>query len=1113
MNVDFFSNILKKSDEYNLIEESIKQGEFPLQVSGVSGPVSAHLAASLCKNTNLNGIFICQSEYDAKKMCADLDFFYGTEVIFYPSKEIDYYETLAKSNDLVNERLAALKRLIYSTDKTMLVMSIDALLQFTIDFDLYVDSFMEFSVGDEINLSTLAEKLTKLGYTNEEMVEGKGQFSVRGGIVDIFSPEANNPYRLEFFGDFIDSIREFDAIEQTSIENVEKISVTAASETSQDGSLTSVISYFDKDALIFFSEPVQISERAEGYQWDINETVKTLMDKEVITEAKERYIIDYNEICSVLAKRRIITLSALLQTSKEFKPKKTASLTMGAHSAYTGLNDFFFEDLEGWLSKKYTVILPAGSYSKTEKLAESFRERNISVTIFDRNKDLPEAGKVYITEGMLKKGFYYTDIRLCVISDEELFGRSVKKSKRVKRTDSASKINSFTDLKPGDYVVHKIHGIGRYSGLNTLTVEGFNKDYLKIEYSGDDVLYVPCDSLELIQKYIGKDGTLRLNKMGGADFARQKSRVKESTKELAEELIKLYSARQYQKGYAFSPDTTWQAEFEARFPYDETDDQLTSIEEVKKDMESERPMDRLLCGDVGYGKTEVALRAAFKAVMDSKQVAYLAPTTVLTMQHYNTFVSRMKDYPIKIELLSRLKTPSQQKEILKQLKSGEIDIVIGTHRLLGNDVEFKDLGLLVVDEEQRFGVKHKERIKEMKNNVDVLTLSATPIPRTLHMSMINIKDMSTLSSPPEDRHPVATVVTEYNDGVMIDAIKKELSRGGQVYYLHNRVGGLSTIAKRISDAIPDAKVRFAHGQMGEGELEEIMMDMLEGDIDVLVCTTIIETGLDISNVNTIIIDDADRLGLSQLYQLRGRVGRSNRRAFAYLFYKKNKALKEEAVKRLNAIKEFTEFGSGFKIAMRDLEIRGAGNILGAEQHGHMDSVGYDMYCQILAESIGELSGETIKEEEPVVIDLPVEAHIPPTYIKSHTARLEIYKKIAQVSSQEEFLDISDEITDRFGDMPKSVISLLDVALIKAICAEVGLKDVSQKNDRIIFTFSGNVDFEIISSLIAKYNGRILLSAGKVPYFSFNPNAQEKKNLLSCVKSLLQAFKLLHQSKN
>lgn len=1110
--MDFFSKALKKSDEYNLIEEKICDKQYPMQITGLSGSTNAHLIASLCKNLNEDGIVVCQSEYDAKRLYADLTFFCGDGAVYYPSKEIQYYDALATSNEYINERLSALKSLINSKKNTIFVLSVDALLQPTIDFGAYVDSIFEIAVDDEIKIQSLSEKLVKLGYTHEDMVEGKGQFSIRGGIVDIFSPDGDNPYRLEFFGDFVDSIREFDAISQTSIENIDKVTVTAAKENSLSGDMPSVISYFDTDALIFFNEPIAISERAEGYLWDINETVKSLIEKEVITEPKEKYIHDYNDTVRILSKRKFIAVSALMQSSKDFKAKSSVSFTVGSHGTYSGMNDFFFEDLTGWLNKKYSVVLPAGTKDKAEKIAESFSERGINATFVSNDNAEVEPGKIYICSGSLKKGFYYPEIKLCVISDEELFGRTVKKRKRFKKSDSISRITSFTDLKPGDYVVHLTHGIGRYAGLNTLTIDGFDKDYLKIEYNGDDVLYVPCDSLEQLQKYIGKEGKLRLNKMGGADFARQKSRVKESTKELAEELIKLYAARSKQKGFAFSPDTSWQAEFEARFPYDETDDQLRSIEEVKKDMESEKPMDRLLCGDVGYGKTEVALRAAFKAVMDSKQVAYLAPTTVLTMQHFNTFVRRMKDYPIKIELLSRFKTPSEQKKIIKGLKDGEIDIVIGTHRLLGSDIEFRDLGLLVVDEEQRFGVKHKERIKEMKNNVDVLTLSATPIPRTLHMSMVSIKDMSTLSEPPEDRYPVATVVTEHNEGIIIDAIKKELSRGGQVYYLHNRIGGLSTIARKISQLIPDSRVRFAHGQMEEGELEEIMMDMLDGEIDVLVCTTIIETGLDIPNVNTIIIDDADRLGLSQLYQLRGRVGRSNRRAFAYLLYKKDKMLKEEAVKRLSAIKEFTEFGSGFKIAMRDLEIRGAGNLLGEQQHGHMESVGYDMYCRILEESIGELTGAPVKEEISVVVDLPVSAHIPASYIKNHTTRLDIYKKINNLENEQDYMDIYDEITDRFGDVPKTVSALLDIAMIKALCKDTGLKELSLKNDRIMFYFAQDVNIKILSELISKYKGRILFSAGKEPYFSFNANSEEKKNLLSSIKSLLQAFKVLHTEK-
>ena len=1111
--MDFFSKVLKKSNEYNLIEENIRQGDFPLQITGLSGATKAHLVTSLCKNLQKNSIVVCRSEYDTKKLYEDLLFFCEKDVVYYPAKEIDYYDTLAKSNEYINERLLALKSLINARNNTIFVLSIDALLQFTIDFDSYINSVFEISVDDEIKILDLSKRLVSLGYTHEDMVEGKGQFSIRGGIVDVFSPEADNPYRIEFFGDFVDSIREFDAIEQTSIENIEKITISAATEEQMTGDEASVITYFNKDSLIFFDEPVAISERAENYLWDINETVKSLVEKEVITTVKDKYIHDYNEIVGKLTKRKFIAMSTLLQSSKDYKAKKTVSFTTGVHSSYTGLNDFFYEDLASWISKKYTVVFPVLNKEKGKFIAENLKEKGVYTTFISKEDEVLGEAKVYICDGALKKGFYYPEIKFCIISDEELFGRNIKRKKaRFKKSDSMNKINSFTDLKSGDYVVHKIHGIGRYVGIDTLSVDGHLKDYLKIEYSGDDFLYVPCDNLEPLQKYIGKEGVLRLNKMGGADFAKQKSKVKESTKELAEELIKIYAQRKHQKGYAYAADTAWQTEFEARFPYDETDDQLRSIEEVKRDMESERPMDRLLCGDVGYGKTEVALRAAFKAVMDSKQVAYLAPTTVLTMQHFNTFIGRMKDFPIKIELLSRFKTPAQQKKIIKELKNGEIDIIIGTHRLLGNDIEFKDLGLLIVDEEQRFGVKHKERIKEMKNNVDVLTLSATPIPRTLHMSMVNIKDMSTLSSPPDDRYPVSTIVTEYNEAIAIDGIKKELSRGGQVYYLYNRVNGISTKAKKIADSIPDAKVRYAHGQMEEGELEEIMVDMLEGEIDVLVCTTIIETGLDIPNVNTIIMEDADRLGLSQLYQLRGRVGRSNRRAFAYLFYKKDKMLKEDAVKRLSAIKEFTEFGSGFKIAMRDLEIRGAGNLLGAEQHGHMNTVGYEMYCRILEESIGELTGAPVKEEEPATIDLPVSAHIPATYIKNHTVRLDVYKKIAALNSEDDYLDICDEITDRFGDAPKSVISLLDVAMIKALCKETGIKEISYKNERVFFYFASGVDFEALSELIAKYNGRILFSAGKEPYFTLNMSNEEKKNFLGSIKSLLQAFKDLHPSK-
>ncbi|MBO5930389.1 MAG: transcription-repair coupling factor, partial [Clostridia bacterium] len=762
----------------------------------------------------------------------------------------------------------------------------------------------------------------------------------------------------------------------------------------------------------------------------------------------------------------------------------------------------YYQDLKVW-QKGYTVVFSV-EQDRREALMGDLNAAGFSVCEADGKK--LSRKKINFVAGGLKQGFYYEETQIAFFGEEEIFGKSKRRSLRKKKLDSAARIRDFNDLNIGDYVVHRTHGIGQYMGLDTLEVEGKRHDYLKVKYNGDDFLYVPTDQLDLLQKYVGKDGVVRLNKMGGADFARQKNKVKASTVELAKELIALYSARQNAKGFAFSPDSEWQKSFEEAFPYEETDDQLRSIAEVKQDMESLRPMDRLLCGDVGYGKTEVALRAAFKAVMDSKQVAVLAPTTVLVMQHFNTFCERMQKFPVRVAELSRFKTKREQTQIIKQLKSGEIDIVIGTHRLLGNDIEFKNLGLLVVDEEQRFGVKHKERIKEMKNNVDVLTLSATPIPRTLHMSMINIRDMSVLTEPPENRFPVRTVVMEQNDAVTNDAIRRELSRGGQVYYIHNRISSIDSVARKLQNAFPDAKIAVAHGAMEEEPLEEIMMEMLAGTIDILVCTTIIETGLDIQNVNTIIIEDANKMGLSQLYQLKGRVGRTNRRAFAYLLYRPDRVLNETATKRLRAIKEFTEFGSGFKIAMRDLEIRGAGNILGAEQHGHMDTVGYDMYCELLAQSVSELSGIAPKEEWQPTVDINVEAYIPPSYIKNHAQRLDIYKKIASIESEADKIEVESEICDRFGDLPNSVSSLVAVAEIKYLAKECGLCEISVKEEAITCHFHDDMQLEAIAELVSIYGNRFLVSAGTKPYMVLKFSKNKGEDLLACVKKLLQNYK-------
>lgn len=1104
-----FETILNTKKEWKQLNQYFGEGISPLSVTGLTEQAKAHVTAHLCAQKQTGAMVVCDSDYSARRFCEALRFFTEAESIYYPSKEIEYYKVDAKSNELEAQRLAALGRLAEEGEQAVFVLGVDALLQFAADFAAFRQSIITLEDGGSYHVETLLEQLTNLGYVHEDMVEARGQFSVRGGIVDVYPPAAENPYRIEFFGEDIDSIREFDPIMQTSVQRLDAIKIEAAREqTAGTKGHPCVADYIADEAIVFFDEPERIRERAEGYLWDINETVAALLEKGVIEEAKPSYIHDYQKVLEKLLQHNFVGLFTLPQSTQDYRPKMIVNITGHDINTYSGHRDMLYVDVEDWLKQGFAVCIAASSALQAEALFREFSELDFPAFL-SKNPDEAVAGRVLITEKALKRGILYPESGLVLLSDSEIFGRETRKARR-KKAPKGNKLKSFDDLDIGDYVVHSTHGIGQYVGLDTLTVEGHLKDYLKIKYAGDDFLYVPCDQLELLQKYIGKEARVRLSKMGGADFGRQKARVKKSTMELAQGLIQLYAARQASKGYAYTPDTTWQKEFEDRFPYEETDDQLTAIREVKEDMESARPMDRLLCGDVGYGKTEVALRAAFKAVQDSKQVAYLAPTTVLALQHYNTFVSRMKDFPVRVELLSRLISQKEQSAILKRLKNGETDIVIGTHRLLGKDIEFHDLGLLVIDEEQRFGVKHKERIKEMKHNVDVLTLSATPIPRTLHMSMINIKDMSVLSEPPQDRYPVSTYVVEYNPVIIENAIKKELSRGGQVYYLHNRTQSISACARRLAESIPGARVRFAHGQMDPETLEDVMLQMQAGEIDILVCTTIIETGLDIQNVNTMIVEDADRLGLAQLYQLRGRVGRSNRRAFCYLTYRRDKSLREEAVKRLSAIREFTEFGSGFKIAMRDLEIRGAGNLLGAEQHGHMETVGYDMYCRLLEECVNELQGRPATEEdwEPQ-LDFEADAYIPATYIRNHRHRLEFYKKIATVANEEDSRDTADELIDRFGEYPACVGNLLLAAECKALAKQTGIAQITMRDNNILFYFKNSFDPALIAQLIGAYKGKILLSAGQKPYFSYRLTDAEKKTVLASIKSLLQTYKDLH----
>ena len=1101
-----FLSAAKDLRGFSEIEKLLGKGA--VNAVGLNAPAKAHFAAMLCLDLSRQGIYITDSDYSAKQKAEELSFYFPEKAYYYPSKELEFFKADAKSHELQNLRLEIIEKLASGAKDSVTVMSVDAALQFTVDIVAYRESALDVTAGSELSVESVIKKLTDMGYSREDMVEGKGQFSVRGGILDVFPPSAENPYRIELFGDEVDSIRTFDVFTQVSVENIDSAKIGPADEAFRSKNAdTCVLEYFEDNAVVFFDEPQAISERVEGLNWDIEETVKALAEKDKNFKFQEKYIHNYFDVLRELLKHPFIGLLELPRSVRDYHPKAEFNINAGEIGKAPVERDRFYEELRGWLQNGYNVVFSVDG-QRQEALSEDLSAAGFSVTNAENGSAKPD--KINLVAGGLHKGFYYEESKIAFFGEEEIFGRAPKRRIKRKKMDSASRIRDFNDLNIGDYVVHRTHGIGQYMGLDTLEVEGKRHDYLKVKYNGDDFLYVPTDQLDLLQKYVGKEGIVRLNKMGGADFARQKKKVKESTAELAKELVALYSARQNAKGFAFSPDTEWQKAFEEEFPYVETDDQLRSIAEVKQDMESVRPMDRLLCGDVGYGKTEVALRAAFKAVMDSKQVAILAPTTVLVMQHFNTFTSRMKKFPVKVAELSRFKTKKEQTQIVKQLKSGEIDIIIGTHRLLAKDIAFKNLGLLVVDEEQRFGVKHKERIKEMKNNVDVLTLSATPIPRTLHMSMINIRDMSVLTEPPENRFPVRTIVMEQNDAVTNDAIRRELSRGGQVYYIHNRISSIDSVARKLQKSFPDARISVAHGAMEEEPLEEIMMEMLEGKIDILVCTTIIETGLDIQNVNTIIIEDANRMGLSQLYQLKGRVGRTNRRAFAYLLYRPDRVLNETATKRLRAIKEFTEFGSGFKIAMRDLEIRGAGNILGAQQHGHMDTVGYDMYCELLSESVSELTGITQTEDWQPTVDINVEAYIPPSYIKNHTQRLDIYKKIASIESDEDKLDVEGEICDRFGDMPDSVAALISIAALKYMAKAGGISEITVKDDKIMCYFKTQMDLEAIAGLVSEFGSNFFVSAGTKPYMVLKFDRKNEENLLLFVKNLLQKYKkLLH----
>lgn len=1164
---DYIIEPLLESKDYKNIIENITK-EFHISINGPSESQRAHISYAICSHLNSKGIFIAYNDLQARKIYEDFSYFFDKDVILFSSKEIMLHDVEAKSYDAVYDRITALDRILKS-DYRFIVISAEAICQKLIDRELFKSSCLNFDQDSRIDLTFLIHKLVSIGYERVTTVEGKGQFAVRGGIIDIFPVNSENAYRIELFDDEIDSIRTFDVLSQRSVERTESIEILPAREMLYDRSeLDGIISriqndltaqkekidknvqqdylikldekishdiekfkenfYFpgmdkyipyiiqkpalitdyiaEENTIVFIDEPKRFQQRIENILNENAEMCKSLLEKGQLLPGCFDLYFEFDYIWRRLYEKKSVYFNTIMTDEVLLAGSRKLSIASRLLNSYQGNSDLMVEDIKYWKKSNFRVLILAGTRSRGEMFEETLKNKEVEAVYIDGIKEGILPGQVVITHGSLSKGFEYPDAEFVVVSGKELFGQDRKLKRQAVKKVKGKKINVFTDLNVGDFVVHQFHGIGKYIGIEQLTVENIKKDYLKIQYQDGAFLYVPTSQLDLIQKYIGSEGkTPKLNKLGGTDWIKTKAKTKESIMELAGELIKLYAMRESSKGHAFGKDTIWQKQFEEQFPYQETEDQLRCIEEIKRDMESDKPMDRLLCGDVGYGKTEVAIRAIFKAVMDGKQVAYLVPTTVLAQQHYNNFKERMKDFPVKVEMVSRFRTPAEQKRILKDVKAGLVDVLIGTHRLLQKDVVFKDLGLLVIDEEQRFGVMHKEKLKKLRANVDVLTLTATPIPRTLHMSLIGIKDISTIEDPPEERYPVQTYVMEYNEEVVKEAINREMARNGQVFYLYNRVRSINVKAAEIKKMVPDARIAVAHGQMDETELEDVMFRFINGEYDVLVCTVIIESGIDMPNVNTIIVEDSDKMGLSQLYQLRGRVGRSNRMAYAYITYKKDKVLSEIAEKRLQAIKEFTEFGSGFKIAMRDMQIRGAGNLLGAQQHGHIDSVGYDMYCRLLAEAISELKGQSVQEEIEVTIDVNVSAYIDSSYISSENEKIEMYKKIASVQDEQDVFDVEDELMDRYGNIPTPVLNLIKIAHIKALALKCGFSSVQEKNDSIIFQYidSKYVNFEVIGKVMEKHRRKLLFNASNKPYITYRIADIKRESLLDNITILLQ----------
>lgn len=1094
---DIFISPLQNSKEYKDVINNIENNKSALLVNGLLQAQKSNIAYSIFSDLKKQILYVANTDLEAKKVYEDLCFYMKDKVDYLSSQDIYFYHLDAKDRNEEAKKLKVLLKMI-SRENTIIVTSAEAILRKYIPKDILKENIFTYKIGDVVDLDELSKKLVSLGYERVSKIEGFGHFSVRGGIIDIFSLEYDTPIRIELFDDEIESIRTFDVFTQKSIKKIKKCTITPsrefiypedvnatiekikkdthkftdddvyksldniASKTYFEGvenyidymykeENKSIFTYLKEDAIVFINDLSRLKERCENYTSEFKENYKLNLERGLALKEQGKLLYHYSDLEYLVEEKKLILNMLLTKDVKEFNIGSIVNFESREIPTFNGKIDILAEELNRLKYNGHKILLATNTYDRAKKLNKELLNLGTE-SILSRKRDIDiQSSQIVIVVGNITSGFQYKSIKFDVITDKEMIGSNKRaKTVKTKKSNKGQKIESFLDLNVGDYVVHENSGVGRYVGIDQLSVNGVKKDYMRVVYQGGDNLYVPIDQMDKIQKFIGSDTEkIKLNKLGSNEWSKAKAKVKKEIEDMTKDLVELYARREKIKGYKFSKDTLWQGEFETFFPYQETDDQIKAIEETKKDMESNKVMDRLICGDVGYGKTEVAIRAIFKACMDQKQVAVLVPTTILAQQHYNTFRARFENYPIRVEVLSRFKTPKEQKQIIEDARKGLVDVIIGTHRIISKDIDLPNLGLVVIDEEQRFGVKHKESLKKIKSTVDVLTLSATPIPRTLHMSLSGIRDMSVIEEPPQERYPVITYVVEGKESIIQDEIEREIARDGQVFFVYNRVERIDEMASMIQKLVPDAKIAVAHGRMTGKELENIILGFLNKEYNVLVCTTIIETGMDISNANTMIVYDADKMGLAQLYQLRGRVGRSNRQGYAYFMYEKDKVLSEIAEKRLKAIKEFTEFGSGFKIAMRDLEIRGAGNILGPQQHGHMAVIGYDLYVKMLNDAIRKIKGEIVEEEIDVEIDLPVNAYIPDSYIEDEIIKIEMYKKIASIENEEDLNDIKDELEDRFSDIPKSVNALMSIAYMKTLCKKLGIEKVRMAKDEII----------------------------------------------------------------